>query len=584
VQEQAADTGCVKTDLVVLGSGVAGLTAALTASLAGLQVIVLEHSTHVGGTSARSSGTVWVPDNHYLRALGERNDREEAERYLASLVGDHGDPTMWRAYLEAAPLMLEDLSRRAGLRFRPYLEAPDYRQDHPGAALGGRPLEPLPFNGRVLGKEFARLAWPLPELMLFGGLMITRSEAMRLLRADRSPSAIWLGLRLLGRYLVDRVTFPRGTRLVLGNALVARLFKAVLERGVPVWTGIQAERLIHCEGRIEGLELRRKNEQLRVVASRGVVLAGGGFPASIPWKSRHLPAPVAEYTAAAPGCDGTTLELAMSVGAVLGRSGVDNALWFPSSVSTRGDGSTAVYPHIVLDRAKPGLIAVNQAGQRFVDEAVSYHEFVRAMYRDHAQTQCIPAWLICDHVFIRRYGLGMIRPRTLRLRKYVASGYLRTAPSIRQLAEQIGLPASALESTVQRHNGFVTGGTDEDFGKGSNAYDRSNGDARVKPNPCLGPIRNPPFYALPVLPTPLGTSRGICTDTHARACAVNGDPITGLYVVGNDMQSAFGGEYPGAGAQLGQAMTFGWLAARHATSVQSSIKARQNAQEAEAYP
>ncbi|HEY9539164.1 MAG TPA: FAD-binding protein, partial [Kiloniellaceae bacterium] len=285
------------------------------------------------------------------------------------------------------------------------------------------------------------------------------------------------------------------------------------------------------------------------------------------WRARELPAPVAEHTPAFAGCDGSTLELALAAGAALGPEGLDNALWFPSSVVARQDGSTAVWPHIVLDRAKPGLIAVDQAGRRFVNEAVSYHEFVRAMYRAHADAPAIPAWLVCDRAFIRRYGLGLIRPRTPSLRRHVASGYLREGESLAALARQIGVPAAALETTVQRFNGFAAAGCDGDFGKGGNLYDRGNGDPSVTPNPCLGPIAKPPFYAVAVLPTPLGTSRGLSADVHARVLDAQGAAIPGLYVCGNDMQSAFGGEYPGAGGQLGQAMTFGWIAARHAAGL-----------------
>ena len=556
-----------QADLIILGSGVGGLTAALTACLNGLRTIVLEHSDEIGGTSARSSGTVWVPGNHYLRSHGVVEDGAEAERYLASLVGERGVPAMRRAFLENAPSMLADLEKRAALRFRPYMTAPDYRQDHPGAAKGGRALEPLPFDGRTLGADFARLAWPLRELMLFGGMMVTRGEAAQLLRADRSLAAMTLGARLVSRYLRDRLRYRRGTRLVLGNALVARLFKALLDRNVPVLTGVHTQRLLNLGCRIAGVEATNEGKLFRIEARHGVVLAGGGFPANAAWRAKYLPEPVAAFTPAAPGCDGSTIELGLAAGAALGPSGLDNALWFPSSVAGRSDGSTAVYPHIVLDRAKPGLIAVNAAGKRFVNEAVSYHEFVRAMYRAHREAPAIPTWLICDRNFIRRYGLGLIRPRTPGLRRYVARGYLREAPTIAALASVAGLQPAALQASVERFNGFARTGIDEDFGKGGTLYDRGNGDPTVRPNPCIGAIARPPFYALPVLPTPLGTSLGLRADTQARVCDAAGQPIPGLYVCGNDMQSAFGGEYPGAGAQLGQAMTFGWIAARHAAGV-----------------
>ncbi|WP_205648709.1 FAD-dependent oxidoreductase [Acuticoccus kandeliae] len=559
------------TDVVVLGSGVGGLTAALVAARAGLSVIVLEHLDKIGGTSARSSGTVWIPANHYLAAAGVEGDAEAARTYLNALGGDRVDPAITDAFIKSAPVMLKELCDGEGLSFRPFMTAPDYRQDHPGAAPGGRALEPAPFDGRTLGADFARLAEPLPELMVFGGMMVTRSEAARLLTADRSAGAAALGARMVARYARDRLRHHRGTRLVLGNALVARLLRACRDRGVVVRTGVSAERLLTRGRAVTGVAGTANGAPFEIATSRAIILAGGGFPANPEWRAREMPQPTPKATPASPGADGSTLALAEAAGAALGPAGSDNAMWFPSSFATRPDGSTAVWPHIVLDRSKPGLIAVDGTGRRFTNEAVSYHEFVRAMYRAHeAGRAAVPAYLIADRAFIKRYGLGLIRPRTPRLAPYVARGYLIEAADIAALAGKIDVPAEILEATVARYNAFAADGVDRDFHKGETIYDRSNGDQAVAPNPCVGPIKTAPFYAVAVWPTPLGTSRGLAADTNARVLDAAGAPIPGLYACGGDMQSAFGGEYPGAGAQLGQAMTFAWLAARHAAGTNLS--------------
>lgn len=547
-------------DLIVLGSGAAGLTAALVAAELGLKCLVLEHTPAIGGTSARSSGTIWVPGSHHLEAAGIRGDREAAGRYLASLVAGRGDETMWRAFLDNAPRMLRDIETMLEFSFRPFMVAPDYRQDHDGAATGGRPLEPPPFDGRELGRDFARLAAPLPELMLFGGMMVTRAEAAALLGAARSPRSALLAARLVGRYVRDRLAHPRGTRLVMGNGLVARLLAGCRRRGVGILTGAAPRRLLREGAAVAGVAFSHDATEHEVRARRGVVLAGGGYPASPRWRAEQLPHPVAQHTPAAPGCDGSTIELALEAGAALGPAGRDNALWFPSSIMTRRDGSTAVWPHIVLDRARPGLIAVNPEGRRFVNEAVSYHEFVRAMYADDAAH----AWLICGRAFIRRYGLGLIRPFTPSLGRYVADGYLKRAGTVAGLAVSTGTAPDILAATLERWNAGARTGRDADFGKGQSAYDRAGGDASHRPNPCIGPVEGPPFFAVQVFATPLGTSRGLRTDAQARVLDGSGLPITGLYACGNDMHSVFGGEYPGAGAQLGPAMTFGWVAARSA--------------------
>ncbi|MGH9355633.1 MAG: FAD-binding protein, partial [Terriglobia bacterium] len=339
-------------------------------------------------------------------------------------------------------------------------------------------------------------------------------------------------------------------------------------RDVPVWFNARTKNLSLLERRGTGLSIDHDGAQVRVRARRGVVLAGGGFPASATMRERFLPKPVAQYTAAFEGCTGDTFDLAQRAGAVLGEPGEDNALWFPCSISKRRDGSTAVYPHIVLDRAKPGLIAVNAAGKRFVDEAASYHEFTRAMYRSNRSVPSIPAMLICDRRFLWKYGLGMVRPRTLRLKPFTTSGYLHVGESLEELATGIAVSPGGLRETVARHNEFARTGADTDFGKGANSYDCGNGDPKHLPNPCIGTIERPPYYAVAVVPAPLGTSLGLRTDAHARVLGQTGCAIEGLYACGNDMDSVMGGEYPGAGAQLGVAMTFGYVAALHAASAE----------------
>ncbi|SFI14056.1 FAD-dependent oxidoreductase [Albimonas pacifica] len=551
-------------DLIVLGSGAAGLTAALTAALEGGSVLVVEHAAVWGGTTARSSGTVWIPDNRAMRAAG-RDDRDAAEAYLDGLVGDLAPREMRRAFLDAAPAMEADLTARSGLALSPMPAAPDYRQDVPGAAEGWRAMAPGAFDGRRLGPDFATMAAPLPELMLFGGMMLTRPEAARLVRADRSISAALHGARLTARFLADRATgHARGTRLVLGNALAAHLFHAARVRGVTLRTGVETLGLLREGGAVVGVAVRDGAGERRILARRGVVLAGGGFPASPEWRARELPNPTPEWTPAAPGAVGRTIELGLEAGGALGPAGRDNALWFPSSIRRRADGSTAVYPHIVLDRSKPGGIAVDASGRRFVNEAVSYHEFVRAMYAANSERASVPAWLVCGREFIRRYGLGLIRPRPPSLRACLADGYLIEGRDARDLAKRAGIDPEGLAATLGAFDAAAARGEDPEFGRGSTIYDRSNGDPEHGPNPCLGPVGAGPLYAVKLWPTPLGTSRGLATDVAGRALDGAGAPIPGLYVCGNDMQSAFGGEYPGAGAQLGQGMTFGWLAARHA--------------------
>ncbi|MEM5500432.1 FAD-dependent oxidoreductase [Ahrensia kielensis] len=565
------------TDLVILGSGAAGLTVALTALLNGLRVVILERAPKFGGTSARSSGTIWVPNNRMMRAAGNVDDAERAANYLSELVGNCGPRAPWQSFLENAPKMQADMADRGNIQFRPLTDAPDYRPELEGAAEGWRPLEPATFDGRKLGSYFDLLAAPIPELTVFGGMMVTRAEAGRLIEAEKSPKAMMLGIRLVLRYASDRLHHKRGTRLVMGNGLIASLLYQALKRGALIYEDTIVTELVTDAGRVTGVQYTQKGVTGVINATRGVVLAGGGFPSSPEWRSNQLPRPTAEYSPAAPFASGTTMDLALSVGAKLGPAGFDNGLWFPSSLRRRRDGSLAVFPHIALDRAKPGGIIVNQQGLRFANEALSYHDFVRAMYAANQNVTCIPAWLIGDRSFLRRYGLGIIRPRTPCLRSYIKDGYLKHGKTVADLAQAIDVPSEVLQQTIERFNSFVPRGIDADFARGTTIYQTANGDPRQKPNPCIGLVGTKDLYAVALHPTPLGTSRGLVVSLDGEALNDAQQPIGGLYVCGNDMQSCFAGEYPGAGAQISMGMTFGWRVARHAAGT-SEIKRKSTQQ------
>ncbi|WP_336630873.1 MULTISPECIES: FAD-dependent oxidoreductase [unclassified Microbacterium] len=571
-----------ETDLLVLGTGAAGLSAAVTAAARGLDVLVLEKTEYLGGTTAYSAGTCWVPGHRHQRALGLVDERENASRYLDGVVGDKAPREIREAYLEHGPAMI-DWFHDLGVRFWHSATVVDYHPEVEGAGVG-RALEPETFDGRRLGaSDFRRVRPPVPEFALFGGtLMVRRAEVNRLLELFRwSPRAALTALRLGVRWTFDRVGHPRGTRLAMGNALVANLFHTLTAHGGRVLFGSTAKELVVEGGAVVGAVVASEGRELRIRTRRGVVLAGGGFAASPAWRRDHLPTPTPQFTRAAEGATGDTIRLGLTAGGALGPDHGDNGFWFPSSIGRRRDGSQVVFPHI-WDRAKPGIVAVGASGRRFVDESVSYHRFVRAMYAALPRGEATPAWLIIDSRALREYGLGMVRPHTAApfLRAHVADGYLHRADTIEELAEQIGVDVAGLAETVRRNNRFAVTGVDEDFGKGTSPFGHQYGDPRHAPNVNLGAIETAPFYAMAVVPTPLGTARGLRIDTRARVLDAEGEPVAGLYAAGNDADSPMASEYPGAGGQVGAGMVFGYLAANDAAGVSDTATAGAKAKTA----
>lgn len=543
-------------DVIVIGAGAGGMTAACVAASRGMSTLLLEKTAQVGGTTAISGGMVWVPGNPKFGEAEREADRAAAREYLDHTLPESQDRVLTDTYLTQAGEAIAYLERHTAVAFKPVAFYPDYYPDLPGAALGGRVLEPQAIDARALGARFALLRPPLPEFTLFGGMMVDRADIPHLRKATKSVRSALRVARILARYARDRLSFDRGAHLVLGNALAARLLKSVDDQGVQLLTSVASIELASTEGRMDAVRVAGAK---RIRARKAVVLATGGFSHDAQLRAQYLPEQAGPSSAACPANTGDGLRLGMRAGGRMPADHINNAFWVPSSRFVREDGAAAVYPHTVTDRGKPGVIAVDGRGRRFVNEAQSYHEFVQAMFRADA----VPAWLICDRAALWRYGLGAVRPFTRSLHTYLRSGYLKQAASLAELSDMLSIDAAALQATIARYNVDAVAGVDREFGKGSNAYHKYVGDSAWQPNPCMAPIEQAPFHAVAVYPGDLGTSAGLITNEHAQVLDASGRAIPGLYACGNDMSSIMKGAYPGPGITLGPALTFGYLAARH---------------------
>lgn len=558
-----------EVDLLVAGAGPAGMTAALVASLQGLTVLVCEKSGQVGGTGSTSAGTLWIPGNHQSRDAGFSDSAAQAETYLDALVGNTSGRELRTAFLKTGPAAIDWLERNSALKFLPCGRHPDYRSNMKGAAVAGRAIIPEPFDGRLLGADFAKLRPPIPEYMLFGGMMIAKADIPPLLGRFKSLANFAHAAKLLVRYALDRLRYPRGTRLTMGNALTARLFYSLKQRGIEILFNAKIAAIDLRDGRVAGATIAAADGEIYVKARKGIVLATGGYGHNAHYREAFMARPTPVHSMASEFNQGDGIAIGEKLGARIApqehrRSG----LWTPASVTPRADGSKGLYPHLLLDRAKPGLIAVNARGERFVNEAVSYHDFVEGMFDANASVPSIPCYLICDAAFIKKYGLGLVYPGAGNLARLLQAGYLKRAETLESLAAAFGIDGEALRRTVARHNGFAQTGIDTDFGKGETELNRFNGDDAHKPNPCIGPIATAPYYGMQIWPADIAVSTGLSTDANARVLDQAGQPIAGLYACGNDMASMMRGSYPGPGTTLGPGMVFAYRAATHAAGKQ----------------
>lgn len=553
-------------DVIVVGSGASGLSAALTAHFEGLKVLVLEKTDRIGGSTAVSGGAVWLPLNDGAEAAGHPDTYERVWEYLQQTVGSASPDAMKAAFLKFGPAMLRYLSERGAISLQSRTYSPDYYSELPSAAMGGRAMDPAPFDARKLGKAALReLREPLKEFVVLGGMMVNITDVHHLLSIGKSWTAFQQGARLVVRYAFDRLSgYHRGTRLLLGNALAASLFYCLRNQGVAYRLSASVKSLCQGEnGSVNGVEANIDGRTIRIQARKGVVVATGGFPWNGRLRERHYPAPTGPWSMSPTSNQGDGILMASAVGASMGKDHSSPAFWAPVSLFDDGSGNVVRYPHLVWDRAKPGLIAVNRRGERFVNESTSYHEFVLAMYQESDGALNLPSYLLCDSLFIEKWGLGLALPGGRPRDKLIKNGYLKQAATLEELAGKINVDPQRLQATVDRYNELAASGNDTDFGKGSTAYNRNLGDPAQKPNPCLAPLNQGPFYAVEVVAGDIGTACGIRTNAFAQALNDNDEPIGGLFVVGNDMQSIMGGAYPGSGITLGPGLTFGWVAAQY---------------------
>lgn len=556
-------TADVEVDVIVLGAGAAGMTAALVAAKEGLSVLLVEKSQVLGGSTAYSGGVCWVPRSHLAQRAGVKDSEENAWTYVSACLGEHMDETSMKRYLSVAPEAFEYLEKHSEVAFLLRETTPDYSPELPGGTLGGRALEILEYDARKLGKNFAHIRRPPDEYLVLGGMMVTVGDANQILARYRSWGSFKYTARLVWRYLMDRLTLnPRGTRLVIGNAMVARLYASLLNRHVPVWRGAQVHSLMHDAGRVCGAEILHEGKLQTVRARKAVVLATGGFPRNADMR-RQLFADGAEvHTTVPESSTGDGIQLAISSGAVMGKAPATPAFWSPASKVMRKDGSSFYFPHLMMDRSKPGVIAVNQAGMRFVNESTNYHLFTQAMLKQKAPTGSVNAYLVSTQLYLDKYCFGMSHPDRGIQNQLVAKGYLFRGSTPADLAAQIGVPAEALHKTIQAFNADASRGVDTAFGKGSTAYNRALGDQEAA-HPCLAPLESGPYYAIRMVPGDIGTCHGLATDLEGRVLDKDGAVISGLYACGNDMHSVMGGMYPGPGITLGPALAFGYAVARH---------------------
>jgi 3-oxosteroid 1-dehydrogenase len=540
-----------EVDFLVIGSGCGGLTAAVTANHFGLRTLVIEKTEKYGGNSSISGGAVWVP-GHFLQApAGVKDTLDMGRSYLANTVGERTPKARQEAYLQYAVEMVQFLHNNTDLTFHRSPGYSDYFPERPGGLAIGRALEADMLATGEMGQDWENMR---VNPLFMGPFFMNATDVPKMGTVMTTWSGKWTAMKVAFRSMGVLI---RGQKLLtMGGALVGRLRLTMMKKNIPLWLNSPMISLIYENGKVLGALVEHEKKLVEVRASKGVLLAAGGFERNQELRDRYMEKPIdAKWTAGSPGNSGDCIQAGLSVGA--GVDLMEDAWWMPSSI-LRGEP----FVH-VPDRAYPSGIMVDMAGKRFMNESSPYTEAVHAMYAHKVDGKpTVPAWFIMDQQMRSKYLWGNMMPGAKFPQDLYESGYVTSANSIPELAEKVKLPAEALEETVKRFNQFARNGNDEDFHRGDSAYDHYYGDPAHKPNPNLGTVEKAPFYAIRIYPGDIGTKGGLLTDEQARVLGKDGTVIEGLFATGNTTASVMGNSYPGPGATIGPSMTFGYVAAK----------------------
>ena len=548
-------------DVVVVGSGAGGMTAALIASDLGLDAIVIEKSDLIGGTTAVSGGAVWVPNNPQMQAIGYQDSTDEALTYLKGTIGELYEEQRLRAYVETGPALVRYLEKHSKVAFRAG-PLPDYYSNLPGGKDKYRALDPVPLSARELGEDIKVLRPPHPKTTV-AGVTFTTGEVATILRKDSGWLKLALGLAL--RHFLDipwHLKFKSAPRLCLGNALVARCLLSLRQRNIPIWRETAFKDLVKDDSGVVGITAERGNQEIRIRARRGVILAAGGFGSNPQMRKTWLTRSPDVARSVAPDVNtGEAIAAGMRLGAQTDL--MDDAWWIPVYRLEASKLTCGMF----FDRAFPGSIIVNERGERFMNDASNYDQTGRAMANAApAGKPDTPSFFIFDAHYRKNYIAGPLQPSPgfvdAFLPREIRDNFIK-APSLASLAARLNIDPAALQRTVGRFNEQAQRGKDEDFGRGEEAYERHYSDPKVSPNSTMAPITEAPFYAVPIYAGDIGTKGGLVTDMDARVQDGDGNAIPGLYAVGNTSASIMGHTYPGGGVTIGPSMVFGARAAMH---------------------